>query len=59
MEDHPSDPENAQFRPRQELIDREARLLADTLSAPQMYLSSRQFGWEGLVAEAYHEPAQL
>lgn len=59
MGDQTSDPENALFKPRQGLVDHEARLLADTLDAPLLYLSSRQFGWEDLVAEAYHEPTQL
>jgi AraC family transcriptional regulator len=37
----------------------EARSLADTLHAPLLVLSSRQAGWEGLVAEAFLEPMQL
>jgi AraC family transcriptional regulator len=29
------------------------------LVAPQLYLSSAGAGWEGLVAQAYHEPIEL
>jgi AraC family transcriptional regulator len=32
---------------------------ADTLDSPLLYLSSRQAGWEGLVADAFYEPTQL
>src|SRR5579863_907865 len=28
-------------------------------ATPLLYLSSVQSGWEGLVAQAFHEPAQL
>ncbi len=30
-----------------------------TLTVPQLYLSSAQAGWEGLVAEAFNEPMEL
>lgn len=29
------------------------------LDAPQVYLSSEQAGWEGLVAQAFHEPREM
>ena len=32
---------------------------ADTLDTPLLYLSSRQAGWEDLVAEAFLEPTEL
>ncbi|GHO85691.1 AraC family transcriptional regulator [Dictyobacter formicarum] len=31
----------------------------DRLTAPLLYLSSEEVGWEGLVAQAFHEPVQL
>ncbi len=37
----------------------ESRSLADSLDAPLLCLSSKQAGWEGLVAEAFLEPSQL
>lgn len=37
----------------------ESRPLTETLDAPLLYLSSKQAGWEGLVAEAFLEPTQL
>src|SRR5947207_1536005 len=35
------------------------RALTDKLSAPLLYLSSADAGWEGLVAQAFHEPVEL
>src|SRR4051812_10460109 len=31
----------------------------DTLVAPQLYLSSANAGWEGVEAQAFHEPPEL
>src|SRR5205809_7766957 len=31
----------------------------DTPAAPLLYLSSLDAGWEGLVAQAFHEPIEL
>ncbi|GCE07272.1 AraC family transcriptional regulator [Dictyobacter aurantiacus] len=31
----------------------------DRLTAPLLYLSSEEAGWQGLVARAFHEPTQL
>ena len=31
----------------------------EELTEPQLYLSSTQAGWEGLVAQAYHEPSEM
>jgi hypothetical protein len=36
-----------------------SRPLVDTLDTPLLYLSSRQAGWDGLVAEAFLEPTEL
>lgn len=36
-----------------------SKAFTDTLDAPFLYLSSRQAGWEGLVAEAFLEPTEL
>jgi len=36
-----------------------SKQFADTLDTPFLYLSSRQTGWEDLVAEAYVEPTQM
>src|SRR5438067_1591062 len=33
--------------------------LTDKLDVPLLYLSSEEVGWEGLVAQAFHEPAEL
>ena len=33
--------------------------LQDTLTAPLLFLSSEDAGWEDLLVRAYHEPAQL
>jgi AraC family transcriptional regulator len=35
------------------------RALQEDLAAPLLYLSSAEAGWEGLVAEAFHEPKEL
>ncbi len=32
---------------------------ASELTSPQLFLSSEELGWEGLVARAYHEPMQF
>jgi AraC family transcriptional regulator len=34
-------------------------VLAETSVAPILYLSSVEAGWEGLVAQAFHEPSEL
>ncbi len=48
MNEWDANSERAKLRPR-----------ADTLDAPLLYLSSREAGWEGLVAEAFLEPMQM
>lgn len=35
------------------------RALNGTLTSPLLYLSSKDAGWEGLVAQAFHEPMEL
>ena len=35
------------------------RALKDELAFPLPYLTSSETGWEGLVAQAYHEPSEL
>jgi len=35
------------------------RALNGTLTSPLLYLSSKDAGWDGLVAQAFHEPMEL
>jgi hypothetical protein len=34
-------------------------ILYDKLTAPLLYLSSEEAGWEGLIAHAFHEPMEM
>jgi len=36
-----------------------SRALKDTPASPLLYLSSSEAGWEGLAAQAFHEPMEL
>ncbi|GCE21506.1 hypothetical protein [Dictyobacter kobayashii] len=41
--------------PQQDL----GKALNNMLTYPQLYLSSEEAGWDGLVAQAFHEPMEL
>lgn len=38
---------------------RSTRVFKDMPASPRLYLSSAEAGWEGLVAQAFHEPMEL
>jgi AraC family transcriptional regulator len=38
---------------------RSTSMFHEELTEPQLYLSSAQAGWEGLVAQAFHEPREM
>ena len=35
------------------------RALRERLTAPLLFLSSEEAGWDGLLVRAYHEPMEL
>lgn len=45
--------------PLAEAQDSSMSALPNQLSEPLLYLSSAEAGWEGLVAQAFHEPSEL